>query len=375
MITRGGSRGGGAGKQRPVGGLAVESCATREFTGGSRLGTAPVEQLDGVIGESPAMGAVFSGVRRLARSGSTVLIRGESGTGKQLIARAIHALGADPGRAFITVDCTNIPSNLMESELFGHEPGAYTDARTLKRGLVEMADGGSLLLDEIGSMPLELQGKLLGVLETEQFRRVGGTDEITVSVRFLAATNEDLELAVRAGRFRQDLYYRLNVIPIELPPLRDRGDDVILIAEAALAEFTSRLGVGPRRLGDSAVALLRHYSWPGNVRELRNVIERAVVMTDRDVVRAEDLVIDRRARERKEVTPGLIRIDGEGQVGVVLPPEGISLEKLEQELVRAALVQSHGSVTGAARLLDLTRDTLRYRLSKYGIDPRATAAS
>ena len=252
---------------------------------------------------------VFANVRRVAKSGTTVLIGGESGTGKQLIARAIHALGPAPGRPFITVDCTNIPATLMESELFGHEAGAYTDARTLKRGLVEMADGGSLLLDEIGSMPLELQGKLLGVLETQEFRRVGGTKEIKVSLRFMAATNEDLDQAVRAGRFRQDLYYRLNVIPIELPPLRDRGDDVLLLAEAALSEFTLRQGVGPRHLGASAEALLRNYSWPGNVRELRNVIERAVVMTDRNVVRAEDLLIDRRTGKSGAVTPGLIRMD------------------------------------------------------------------
>ena len=319
------------------------------------------------------MQAVFASVRRVAATGTTVMIRGESGTGKQLIARAIHAQGPAADRPFVTVDCTNIPSALMESELFGHEPGAYTDARALKRGLVEMADGGSLLLDEIGSMPLELQGKLLGVLETQQFRRVGGTEELTVALRFMAATNEDLEEAVRAGRFRQDLYYRLNIIPIELPPLRDRGDDVFLIADAALAEFTARQGLGPRRLGESAIALLRNYSWPGNVRELRNVIERAVVMTDRDVVRAEDLVIDRRTRQSEAISPGLIRIDGQGQVGVVFPPEGLSLESIEQEVVRAALRESSGSVTRAARLLSLTRDTLRYRLGKYGIDPRRVA--
>ncbi|MFH1572173.1 MAG: sigma 54-interacting transcriptional regulator, partial [Gemmatimonadota bacterium] len=219
------------------------------------------------------------------------------------------------------------------------------------------------------------QGKFLSLLETQRFRRVGGTEEIHVAVHFLAATNEDLEQAVRSGRFRQDLYYRLNVIPLELPPLRERGDDVLLLAQEALREFAERQGVGPRRLGESAVALLRHYSWPGNVRELRNVMERAVVMTDRDVIRAEDLVIDRRVRQREEITPGLIRIDGEGRVGVVFPPQGLSLEALEQELVRAALRQAKGSVTGAARLLALSRDTLRYRLSKYGIDPQRDGAA
>jgi len=314
------------------------------------------------------MVTVFEAARRVARTRTTLLLRGESGTGKEVIARAVHRLSPAADKPFVTVDCTSIPPTLMESELFGHEPGAFTDARTLKRGLVETAEGGTILLDEIGTMPLELQGKLLHVLETRGFRRVGGTDEIHVSVRFMAATNEDLEAAVREGRFRPDLYYRLNVISLELPPLRDRLDDVLLIAEAALREFAALQEAGSRCLGQSALALLRRYDWPGNVRELRNVIERAVVMTDREVIRAEDLTIDRRSGPRLDAAPGLIRIDAQGQVGVVIPPEGISLEKLELELVRTALRQADGSIAKAARLLGLSRDTLRYRVKKHKID-------
>ncbi len=227
-------------------------------------------ETEGVVGQSAVMHDLSRLVERVANTRATLLIRGESGTGKELIARAIHQLSNRKDNAFVTVDCTNIPANLMESELFGHERGAFTDASTSKKGLLEIAGGGTVFLDEIGLMPLELQAKILNVLETQRFRRVGGTVEIQVDVRFLAATNEDLESAVQDGRFRDDLYHRLNVVPIEAPALRTRGEDVRLIADHVLAEYTRTHGTGARRLGESAQLLLSAYAWPGNVRELRH---------------------------------------------------------------------------------------------------------
>ncbi len=327
-------------------------------------------QLDGIIGTSPVMQKVLHTIQRVAAAETTLLIRGESGTGKGLVARTIHNLSPWADAPFVTVDCASIPSSLMESELFGHEQGAFTDAKTRTRGVLESGNGGTILLDEIGLMPIEMQAKLLNVLESRTFRRVGGTEEIELSVRFIAATNEDLEKTVKDGRFRLDLYYRLNVISVDLPPLRDRGDDVILVAEMFLEEFARRRPEGPQRLGSSAVGLLRSYRWPGNVREMRNVIERAVVMTDREVIRAEDLMIDMRVAQAGESEAGsLLRTDGEGSLVIQLPEEGIDLEDVEKELVRAALRRTLGKVAPAARLLRLTRETLRYRISKFDIAP------
>ena len=327
-------------------------------------------QLDGIIGSSPAMQVALRVIQRVAAAETTLIIRGESGTGKGLAAHTIHNLGPRADAPFVIVDCASIPAALMESELFGHEQGAFTDARTQTRGVLETANGGTVLLDEIGLMPVELQGKLLHVLETRTFRRVGGTEELSLSVRFMAATNEDLQETIKAGRFRLDLYYRLNVIAVDLPPLRDRDDDVIFLAEAFLEEFVRLRPEGPQRLGSSAVGLLRSYQWPGNVRELRNVLERAVVMTDRVVIRAEDLAVDMRTPHADQSASGsVLRIDGDRALTVELPEEGIDLEEVEQELVRAALARTSGKVAPAARLLKLTRETLRYRINKYNIDP------
>ena len=307
-------------------------------------------------------------MERVTSTRATLLIRGESGTGKELIARAIHRLSNRKDHAFVTVDCTNIPANLMESELFGHERDAFADASTAKKGLLEIAGGGTVLFDEIGLMPLELQAKILNVLETQRFRRVGGTVEIQVDVRFLATTNEDLEAAVRDGRFRDDLYHRLNVVHIDAPPLRTRGDDVRHIADQVLAEHTRIYGTGARRLGESAQLLLSAYAWPGNVRELRHVIERAVLMTDRTVTRADDLIIDRRNPAAAGTTPpqqkSTIRLDDAGGISVEFPPQGLALEAVERELIRAALEKSGKNVTRAAQLLQVSRDTLRYRIGK-----------
>jgi DNA-binding NtrC family response regulator len=308
-------------------------------------------------------------IRRVAPTRTTVLIRGESGTGKEVIARAIHLLSSLARKLFVTLDCTNIPNNLMESELFGHERGAFTDARSRKIGLLESASGGTLFLDEIGLMSVDLQAKLLNVLETQRFRRVGGTEEIEVAVRVLAATNEDLEKAVHEGRFREDLYYRLNVVPVDIPPLRDRGNDVLLIADHYLQQYTSLHGVPPRQLSEEARALMLAYPWPGNVRELKNTIERVVLMTDTRIIPASALSIDRRSRRARDEAQGsVLSIDPEGQMSVDLPPDGLALEEVERQFIQAALVHTGGNVTRAAELLRISRDTLRYRIAKFAIE-------
>lgn len=325
----------------------------------------------GLLGTSQAMQEVFRMVRRVAATSATVLIRGESGTGKELIARAVHSVADEDGRPFHTIDCANIPVNLMETELFGHERGAFTDAKEQKRGLMELADGGTLFLDEIGLMPPDLQSKLLNVFETRTFRRVGGTKELSVSVRFVAATNEDLEDAVRAGRFREDLYYRLNVVPVHLPPLRERDDDALLLGEHYLGLYTNLHELPARRFSRDARALLRSYPWPGNVRELRNVIERAVLMSDGAEIGAGDLAIDRRSSRRVpepegtgvEIEDGSLRIQS-------FPPGGISLEGIEKQLIQEALRHAQGNVTRAAVLLQTSRDVVRYRINKHGLTVR-----
>lgn len=332
----------------------------------------------GVIGRSEAMQIVFHMVRRVAPTQATVLIRGESGTGKEVIAHAIHLHSRVAKKPLVTVDCTNIPSSLMESELFGHEKGAFTDARTLKKGLIETADGGTLFLDELGLMPLDIQAKMLHFLETRRFRRVGGTEELEVSLRILTATNEDLEQAVSEGRFREDLFYRLNVVPIDLPPLRERGDDVLLIAEHYLKWYSTLHGVELRTLAEDARALFRAYAWSGNVRELRNVIERAVLMTDAVAIPASALSIDRRAGRESEGEGGsegegesaarLLMMDARGRLEVRFPAEGLAIEEVEKQLIQAALTEVKGNVSKAAALLHLSRDTLRYRIGKYGLE-------
>ena len=272
------------------------------------------------------------------------------------------------GSDFVTVDCTSIPANLMESELFGHERGAFTDAKSQKPGLLETAEGGTVFLDEIGLMPMELQAKLLHVLETRRFRRLGGTKEVAVNIRVLAATNEDLEAAVKEGRFREDLYYRLDVLPIDVPELKDRGDDVLLIAEHYLREFASLHGTGVRQLTDNTRALLRGYSWPGNVRELRNVIERAVLMTDGEYVRADDLIIDRRSRRAESPSVDGFVIHIADEASLTFPYRGLSLDDIEKGIIEGVLVHAGGNVSKAASLLQVSRDTLRYRIEKYNIE-------
>ena len=293
-------------------------------------------------------------VARVALSpASTVLLTGESGTGKDLVAKIIHYTSNRAGRPFMNITCSALPEQLLESELFGHERGAFTDARMQKKGLLEMADGGTVFLDEIGEMTAGLQAKLLRFLEEKSFKRVGGATDIRVDVRVIAATNRNLEEEVAKHRFRSDLYFRLNVLPMSLPALRTHAEDIPLLVEffidAFNTEFRKRvLGATP-----SAYAVLRGYGWPGNVRELRNVIERAMLLSDADRLDARDFA-------------ALGTQLGAGDE-FELPASGVDLERLERSLVTQALRRSGGNQTRAGALLGLNRDQIRYRIEKFGL--------
>ncbi len=314
-----------------------------------------------VIGRSRAMERVVALVGRVAASeGTTVILRGESGVGKEVVAQAIHARSARRDFPFLEINCTALPESLLESELFGHEKGAFTDARARKQGLLELADRGTILLDEIGDLPPGAQAKLLRFLETRTFKRVGGVRDITVDVRILASTNRNLEQAMREGTFRQDLFFRLNVVPITIPPLRERPEDIEPLAHFFLGRITAGLRRPVRGIARPAMAMLERYGWPGNVRELKNVIERAVILED-----GLEILPDHLPEEMKPGSRGL-----DLQPGFRLPAGGINLEDLEKDLIRQAMEQARGNKTRGAELLGLSRDTLRYRLEKYAIpDP------
>jgi len=312
-----------------------------------------------IVGPSAAMTEVLDLVRRIAPAEhSTVLLLGETGTGKGMIARALHDFSARSKGPFVNVTCSALAETLMESELFGHEKGAFTDARTRKRGLVEVAEGGTLFLDEIGELSLGLQGKLLRFLEERTFRRVGGTVDLEVDTRIVAATNRDLAGEVDEGRFREDLYYRLRVLPVTLPPLRHRRDDVQPLVFAFIDVFNAEFGKHVREVDPSTMAFLEHYAWPGNVRELRNVVERAVLLTDEETLRSDVLPPEVRTTSPPKGTPGL---------GVDLGSDGVDLHAIERELLDEALRRSGGNRTEAGRLLGLSRHQVRNRLRKYGM--------
>jgi DNA-binding NtrC family response regulator len=308
--------------------------------------------LDAIIGASPAMTTIKSLIARVAKSpASTVLLTGETGTGKDLAAKAIHYNSERSTRAFVNITCSALPEQLLESELFGHERGAFTDARQQKRGLFETADGGTIFLDEIGEMTQGLQSKLLRFLEEKTFKRVGGLADIRVDVRVVAATNRDLEKEVKSGKFREDLFYRLQVMPIVLPPLRERRGDVTLLASYYIDQFNREFRKKIRGLTPAAAALLEQYQWPGNVRELRNAIERAMLLVDRDYLEPQDFTLTR------TVTPAEF----------VLPAEGVNLDEVERQLLVQALERSSGNQTHAAQLLGINRDQVRYRIEKFGL--------
>lgn len=315
-------------------------------------------QLSGVtiIGRSPAMRDVVDFIAKVATSdSSTVLILGESGVGKEVVAQAIHAHGARAKFPFLEINCTAMPESLLESELFGHEKGAFTDARQRKQGLLELADRGTVLLDEIGDLPPGAQAKLLRFLETRTFKRVGGIRDISVDVRIIAATNRNLEQAVQDRSFRPDLFYRLNVIPLTISPLRDRPEDIEPLAQHFLDHFSTTLRRPPRTMSRDAVAVLERYGWPGNVREVRNVMERITILEEEPEIGPEHLP--------DELRPGA-RVADLG-LGLQLPAAGVDLEELEKDLLRQALERTRGNRTRAAQLLSLSRDTLRYRIEKY----------
>jgi DNA-binding NtrC family response regulator len=316
-----------------------------------------------IIGESPAMKKMLALAAKVAESEvSSVLLQGESGTGKDLVAKAIHYGSQRAERPFVAINCAALPATLIESELFGYEKGAFTDAKTRKEGLFEQAEGGTLLLDEIGELELSLQAKLLRVLEEGAFRRVGGLKDIPLDVRVLAASNRDLKTESEAGRFRLDLYYRLSIIQIDIPPLRERGDDVLLLSNYYIDTIGTRLKRNKKIDGLSTEVknVFRKYHWPGNVRELRNVIERALILEDSDEITTEYLpggLISSSPLSSPGNAP-------QASTRFVLPHEGISLDEAELSFVRQAIERSGGNQTRAAELLGISRDQLRYRLKK-----------
>ena len=310
---------------------------------------------DRILGQCPAMKELFGLIRDIAASGaSTVFLRGESGTGKDLVAKTIHYNSDRANRPFMNITCTAITETLLESELFGHERGAFTDAKQMKKGLLELAEGGTVFLDEVGDMPATLQAKLLRFLEEKTFRRVGGVNDIQVDVRVIAATNRDVNKLIDEGKFREDLYYRLNIITLDLPPLRERGDDIHLLSEHYVDAFAKEFRRPVKGQTKEAVKKLMQYSWPGNVRELRNAIERAVLLCKQPEVGPDDLVLGRNETTQSSAT-------------FELPQGGISLQAVEEQLVRQALARTGNNQTQAAKLLHLSRDQLRYRMERFGI--------
>jgi DNA-binding NtrC family response regulator len=317
-----------------------------------------------ILGRSPGLQAALRKLDRAAgHRGSTVLIQGETGSGKELMARYLHAHSARAAGAFVDLNCSAIPEQLLESMLFGHERGAFTDAKTFKKGLFDLANQGTLFLDEIGEMSVALQSKLLRVLESHSFRRVGGQTDITVDVRVVAATHRDLKKLVAEGRFREDLYFRLHVIPIEMPPLRERREDIELLASHFIERFSRELGREPARLAPEARQALLVYRWPGNVRELKNVIERVIILEAEDEIRLEHLPEELRSRSGS----GSGTTTGGGAdpfpPGVVRP-----LVEIERLAIEHALSVCEGNKTRAAQLLGISRQTLRTKLKEFRMD-------
>jgi len=314
-------------------------------------------EFDNIIGRSEPMQEIFSAIERVAPTRATVLLAGESGVGKDLIARAIHYHSPRRDRPMVKINCTSIPENLMESELFGYEKGAFTGAQTSKPGKFEQADTGTVFLAEIGDVPAAIQVKLLRVLQEREFERLGSNVTRHIDVRVVAATNQDLRAALEQGTFREDLYYRLNVVPLNIPPLRERKQDIPFLAEHFVRKLGPDTGCRVEQITDAAMEKLVAYHWPGNVRELENVIERSLVMAAGPTLDAPDIKL--------EMAP-LSRVHANSEPHFL--PEGLTLDQYEQEIIREALRRSDGNKSQAARMLGLTRNALRYRLTQMGME-------
>jgi DNA-binding NtrC family response regulator len=335
---------------------ALETTRLRREVRALRASQAQPYGFDRIVGESAAMVAIKKLLQKIAASpASTVLLTGESGTGKDLAAKVLHYNSARTARPFMNITCSALSETLLESELFGHERGAFTGADRQKRGLFEMADGGTVFLDEIGEMVPGLQAKLLRFLEERAFKRVGGTADIRVDVRVVAATNRNLEEEVRQGKFREDLFYRLNVLPVALPPLRARREDIPLLVNFYVDAYNSEFKKRVRGLAPEAMRQLQSYAWPGNIRELRNAIERAMLLAEGDVLQAGDFPL---------AATGPVRLGDR----VELPAGGVDLDQLERSLVIQALERTAWNQTKAAGLLGLNRDQIRYRIEKFHLE-------
>jgi len=328
-----------------------------------------------IVSVSPKMTELMNFVRKVAATeATTILIQGESGTGKDLIAKAIHYESSRQEKPFVAINCSAIPETLMEAELFGHEKGAFTDAKQMKKGLFEAADGGTLFLDEIGELSPLLQAKLLRVLEDQVIRRVGGIRDMQVDVRVIAASNRDLEKAVRDGQFRQDLYYRLAIIAIFIPPLRDRKEDIMPLVDFFIDRYNRRFKKSVRGVTDETRRLILSHNWPGNVRELKNTIERGMILEDEPFLRPVYLPFSvgesggRTVFERTSPADGGQTLpNGRTLPRLYIPEGGTSLEEMEHAMVALAMRQANGNQTHAAKLLDISRDALRYKLKKFGL--------
>ncbi len=338
---------------------ALETARLRDEVSDARRDIKNRSGVESIVARDPAMQEVMKLAREVARSDAqTIMLRGESGSGKSLLARAIHYESPRQEMPFVQITCTTLQDALLESELFGHERGAFTDAKSTKRGLFEVAGNGTIFLDEISEMSERLQAKLLQILDDRTFRRIGGVEDIHVNVRVIAASNRNLEHLVRERKFREDLYYRLNVIPISLPPLRDRRADIEELVRRFLEHYSKEFRKSVQGVSPRGMQILIAHSWPGNIRELKNVIERAVLLANGTRLEPEDLVIGSPLR-------------APAGFEMVLPPEGVVLEDLDREFILQALERSGGNLVKAAKLLGITKDTLRYRVKKHGLNARS----
>lgn len=340
-------------------GKALETCSLRREVSRFRSQFSTKYGFSNIIGKSEEIQKILELTKKVAKSdATTILLQGESGTGKDLIAKVIHYESGRASRPFMDINCTALPETLIESELFGHEKGAFTDAKQMKKGLFELADGGTIFLDEIADMKLSTQAKLLKIIENKTFKRIGGVRDISVDLRVIASTNKNLAEEVRKQNFREDLYYRLKVIPIFLPLLRDRSDDIPQLANFFIVGFNREFKKDVKGLSKETEKAFLNYPWPGNIRELRNVIERAMILENEEYILPEHLP--------GEFSSSEVRSTNMMNAPIILPPGGFDIEEVEKDLIKQALEQAKWNQTRAAKLLNLTRDALRYRMQKFG---------